>query len=136
MDARNLAAQTLESSAAKALKGLGIAQKYMNYGFTTLRDLGSVDPEWPTIDLRNALNSGLVERDRGSSLRRTLLVQALGTATSAASMPRAGTCPYPPSLTISGASRRWCGASTPSAATGSRPPTPAVTSAAVTIRRG
>jgi hypothetical protein len=27
----------------------------MNYGFTTLRDLGSVDPEWPTIDLRNAL---------------------------------------------------------------------------------
>jgi hypothetical protein len=30
----------------------------MNYGFTTLRDLGSVDPEWPTIDLRNALNTG------------------------------------------------------------------------------
>jgi imidazolonepropionase-like amidohydrolase len=64
MDASNLAAQTLESSAAKALKGLSIAQRYMNYGFTTLRDLGSVDPEWPTIDLRNALNSGLVEGPR------------------------------------------------------------------------
>jgi hypothetical protein len=33
----------------------------MNYGLTTLRDLGSVDPEWPTIDLRNALNTGLIE---------------------------------------------------------------------------
>ena len=31
----------------------------MSYGFTTLRDLGSVDPEFPTIDLRNALNSGV-----------------------------------------------------------------------------
>src|SRR5438309_7272220 len=64
MDASNLAKQTLVSSASKALKGLSIAQKYMNYGFTTLRDLGSVDPEWPTIDLRNALNSGLVEGPR------------------------------------------------------------------------
>jgi hypothetical protein len=40
------------------------AREYMNYGFTTLRDLGSVDPEWPTIDLRNALNTGLVEGPR------------------------------------------------------------------------
>ncbi|HEV2550824.1 MAG TPA: amidohydrolase family protein [Stellaceae bacterium] len=64
MDAANLPAQTLESSAAKALKGLSIARRYMRYGFTTLRDLGSVDPEWPTVDLRNALNSGLVEGPR------------------------------------------------------------------------
>ena len=64
MDAANLAAQTLESSAAKALKGLSIAQQYMSFGFTTLRDLGSVDPEWPTVDLRDALNAGLVEGPR------------------------------------------------------------------------
>ena len=36
----------------------------MNYGFTSLRDLGSVDPEWPTVDLRNALDTGLVEGPR------------------------------------------------------------------------
>lgn len=64
MDVANLALQTLHSSAAKAIKGLSLAREYMNYGFTTLRDLGSVDPEWPTIDLRNALNSGLVEGPR------------------------------------------------------------------------
>ena len=64
MDASNLAAQTLDSSAAKALKGLSIARQYMSYGFTTLRDLGSVDPEWPTVDLRNALDTGLVEGPR------------------------------------------------------------------------
>ena len=60
MDASNLAAQTMESAAAKALKGLGIAREYMRYGFTTLRDLGSMDPEFPTVDLRNALNGGVV----------------------------------------------------------------------------
>jgi imidazolonepropionase-like amidohydrolase len=64
MDASNLALQTLQSSAAKALAGLSIAREYMSYGFTTLRDLGSVDPEFPTIDLRNALNSGLVAGPR------------------------------------------------------------------------
>ena len=64
MDAANLALQTLQSSAAKALAGLSLAREYMDYGFTTLRDLGSVDPEWPTVDLRNALNSGLVEGPR------------------------------------------------------------------------
>ena len=64
MDAANLALQTLQSSAAKALAGLSLAREYMSYGFTTLRDLGSVDPEFPTIDLRNALNSGLVDGPR------------------------------------------------------------------------
>ncbi|MGH8279557.1 MAG: metal-dependent hydrolase family protein [Gammaproteobacteria bacterium] len=64
MDASNLAQQTLQSSAAKALKGLGIAREYMRYGFTTLRDMGSADPEFPTVDLRNAINSGLVEGPR------------------------------------------------------------------------
>ena len=64
MDAASLAQQTLQSSAAKVLKGLSLAREYMNYGFTTLRDLGSVDPEWPTIDLRDALNSGIVDGPR------------------------------------------------------------------------
>ena len=36
MDAADLPLQTLQSSAAKALKGLSIAREYMNYGFTTL----------------------------------------------------------------------------------------------------
>jgi imidazolonepropionase-like amidohydrolase len=64
MDAANLARQTLESSASKALKGLSLAREYMSYGFTTLRDLGSADPEWPTIDLRNAINAGVVQGPR------------------------------------------------------------------------
>jgi imidazolonepropionase-like amidohydrolase len=64
MDASDLAQQTLESSATKALKGLSLAREYLGYGFTTLRDLGSMDPEFPTIDLRNALRSGLVEGPR------------------------------------------------------------------------
>lgn len=64
MDASRLAAQTLESSAAKALKGLSLAHEYLHYGFTTLRDLGSMDPEFPTVDLRNALNAGLVQGPR------------------------------------------------------------------------
>jgi imidazolonepropionase-like amidohydrolase len=64
MDASDLAQQTLESSAAKALKGLALAREYLGYGFTTLRDLGSMDPEFPTVDLRNALDAGLVEGPR------------------------------------------------------------------------
>jgi imidazolonepropionase-like amidohydrolase len=64
MDASNLVQQTLESSASKALKGLSLAREYMSYGFTTLRDLGTADPEWPTVDLRNAINAGFVEGPR------------------------------------------------------------------------
>jgi imidazolonepropionase-like amidohydrolase len=64
MDAGALAKQTLESTASKALAGLHLAREYMRYGFTTLRDLGSMDPEWPTVDLRNALDAGLVDGPR------------------------------------------------------------------------
>jgi imidazolonepropionase-like amidohydrolase len=64
MDASDLAKQTLDSTAAKALKGLSLAREYLSYGFTTLRDLGSMDPEFPTVDLRNAINAGLVEGPR------------------------------------------------------------------------
>ena len=64
MDASDLTQQTLQSSAAKALKGLNLAQEYMSYGFTMLRDLGSMDPQFPTVDLRNALNAGPVNGPR------------------------------------------------------------------------
>jgi imidazolonepropionase-like amidohydrolase len=64
MDAAHLAQQTLESAASKALKALSLARQYMTYGFTTLRDLGSVDPDWPTVDLRNALDVRLVDGPR------------------------------------------------------------------------
>ena len=42
--ASDLTQQTLQSSAAKALKGLNLAQEYMSYSFTALRGLGSMDP--------------------------------------------------------------------------------------------
>ncbi|MGH3263457.1 MAG: amidohydrolase family protein [Trebonia sp.] len=64
MDAANLVSQTLESAASKALKGLSLAREYMRYGFTTLRDLGSMDPDFPTVDLRNAIDAGVVEGPR------------------------------------------------------------------------
>lgn len=60
IDGSALQSQTLESSATKALTGLSLAQAYMARGFTTLRDLGSMDPEWPTVDLRNAIDEGRV----------------------------------------------------------------------------
>ncbi|MPV88114.1 metal-dependent hydrolase family protein [Georgenia ruanii] len=64
MDAADLARQTLESAATKALTGLARAREYLRYGFTTLRDLGTMDPEFPTVDLRDALTAGLVEGPR------------------------------------------------------------------------
>jgi imidazolonepropionase-like amidohydrolase len=64
MDASTLPTQTLKSSAAKALSGLDTARRYMLRGFTTLRDLGTMDPDFPTVDLRNAIDAGLVEGPR------------------------------------------------------------------------
>lgn len=64
MDGSTIAAQTLSTSASKALTGLGLAQRYLGYGFTTLRDLGTMDPEWPTVDLRNAIAAGTVPGPR------------------------------------------------------------------------
>lgn len=55
MEGANVDRQTLESSVRKALTGPSLAREYMRYGFTTLRDLGNADPEFPTIDLRNTL---------------------------------------------------------------------------------
>jgi imidazolonepropionase-like amidohydrolase len=64
MDAATLPDQTLSSTATKALNGLSLARQYLDYGFTTLRDLGTMDPEFPTVDLRNALAAGLVSGPR------------------------------------------------------------------------
>lgn len=64
VDGLNLARQTLQCSSAKALAGLHHAQQYMRYGFTTLRGMGTLDPEWPTIELRNAIDTGLVRGPR------------------------------------------------------------------------
>jgi imidazolonepropionase-like amidohydrolase len=64
MEAAKLAGQTLGSTATKALTGLGLAREYLDYGFTTLRDLGTMDPEFPTVDLRNALAAGIVQGPR------------------------------------------------------------------------
>ena len=135
MDAANLALQTLQSSAAKALKGLSLAREYMHYGFTSLRDLGSVDPEWPTIALRNALNAGLVEGPR-LFVAAHIISASAGHGDLRGFYASAGQRRSRRSPTISGASERWCGASTPSVATGSRPRIPAAISAPATIRRG
>ncbi|MHB8218908.1 MAG: metal-dependent hydrolase family protein [Acidimicrobiales bacterium] len=64
MDAAHLSTQLLDSTATKALVGLRLANDYLDRGFTTLRDLGSADPEWPTVDLRNAIAAGTVEGPR------------------------------------------------------------------------
>ncbi len=64
IDGLDLARQTLQGSTAKALTGLHRARQYMRYGFTTLRDMGTLDPEWPTVDLRDALTADLVPGPR------------------------------------------------------------------------
>jgi len=64
LDGMNLKQQILQCSATKALTGLHLAQRYMRCGFTTLRDMGTVDPDWPTINLRDAIGNGLVHGPR------------------------------------------------------------------------
>jgi imidazolonepropionase-like amidohydrolase len=54
----------LDSSTAKALKALPVLRALLDNGFTTVRDLGCGDIDYPTIDLRNAVAAGLVEGPR------------------------------------------------------------------------
>ena len=54
----------LESSTAKTLKALPGLRALLNNGFTTVRDLGCGDVDYPTIDLRNAVAAGIVEGPR------------------------------------------------------------------------
>lgn len=53
-----------DSSTAKALKALPVLQALLRNGFTTVRDLGCADLDYPTIDLRDAVASGIVEGPR------------------------------------------------------------------------
>jgi imidazolonepropionase-like amidohydrolase len=64
LDGLNLRQQILDCSATKALTGLHLAQQYMRYGFTTVRDMGALDPDWPTINLRDAIDKGLIHGPR------------------------------------------------------------------------
>ena len=50
----------LESSTAKTLKALPVLRTLLMNGFTTVRDLGCGDVDYPTIDLRNAVAAGIV----------------------------------------------------------------------------
>jgi imidazolonepropionase-like amidohydrolase len=64
VDGLNLRQQTLQCAPVKALAGLHLAQRYMRCGFTTLRDMGALDPDWPTVNLRDAIDAGLVHGPR------------------------------------------------------------------------
>jgi imidazolonepropionase-like amidohydrolase len=54
----------LDSSTAKTLKALPVLRALLNNGFTTVRDVGCGDVDYPTVDLRNAVAAGLVEGPR------------------------------------------------------------------------
>jgi hypothetical protein len=128
MDAGALALQTLGSTATKALTGLSLAQEYLGHGFTTLRDLGSVDPEFPTVDLRNAIDRGLVPGPR-------LVVAAHIISSTGGHGDLSGFYPSRWDLPVSavgdsiGEIRRLVRREHATARTGSRPSTPVATSA-------
>ncbi|MGA7133325.1 MAG: amidohydrolase family protein [Mycobacterium sp.] len=54
----------LDSSTAKTLKSLPVLRALLMNGFTTVRDLGCGDVDYPTIDLRNAVAARIVEGPR------------------------------------------------------------------------
>jgi tryptophan 2-monooxygenase len=53
-----------DSGTAKALKSLPVLRALLMNGFTTVRDLGCADLDYPTIDLRDAVAAGIVEGPR------------------------------------------------------------------------
>jgi imidazolonepropionase-like amidohydrolase len=56
--------QALDSSTAKTLKALPVLRALLNNGFTTVRDVGCGDVDYPTVDLRNAVAAGIVAGPR------------------------------------------------------------------------
>jgi imidazolonepropionase-like amidohydrolase len=64
LDGLHLRQHILQCFAAKALAGLHLAQHYMHYGFTTVRDMETLDPDWPTINVRDAIDNGLIHGPR------------------------------------------------------------------------
>lgn len=53
-----------DSSTTKALKALPVLRALLMNGFTTIRDLGCGDVDYPTVDLRDAVAAGIVEGPR------------------------------------------------------------------------
>lgn len=53
-----------DSSTAKALKSLPVLRALLRNGFTTIRDVGCGDVDYPTLDLRDAVAAGTVEGPR------------------------------------------------------------------------
>lgn len=53
-----------DSSATAALRALPVLHDLLSNGFTTIRDLASTDVYYNTIDLRNAVNAGLISGPR------------------------------------------------------------------------
>jgi imidazolonepropionase-like amidohydrolase len=58
------AALALDSSTAKTLKSLPVLRTFLMNGFTTVRDLGCGDADYPTIDLRTAVAARIVDGPR------------------------------------------------------------------------
>lgn len=58
------AALAADSSVAKSLKSLPVLRALLTNGFTTVRDLGCGDLDYPTIDLRDAVAAGIIEGPR------------------------------------------------------------------------
>jgi imidazolonepropionase-like amidohydrolase len=52
------------SSVAKVLKSLPVLRALLMNGFTTVRDLACGDPDYPTIDMRDAVAAGSIEGPR------------------------------------------------------------------------
>lgn len=57
-------ATAADSSTAKTLKSLPVLRTLLHNGFTTVRDLGCGDLDYPTVDLRNAVAAGIIEGPR------------------------------------------------------------------------
>jgi imidazolonepropionase-like amidohydrolase len=120
VDGLNLARQTLQCSPAKALAGLHYAQQYMRYGFTTLRDMGTLDPEWPTINLRDAIDTGMVRGPR-LIVAAHMISATAGQATCKACSRVDAIWDCPGLQTLPRGFANWFALSTRSAAIGSRP---------------
>ena len=56
--------QVLDSSVMKTLKALPVLRALLHNGFTTVRDVGCADADYPTIDLRDAVAAGLIDGPR------------------------------------------------------------------------
>lgn len=57
-------AMAADSSTAKALKSLPVLRALLHNGFTTIRDLGCGDLDYPTVDLRDAVAAGIIDGPR------------------------------------------------------------------------